>query len=225
METKKAYENYDFAEANQIMTNYMINTLSAFYGDFTKDILYIEKEDDLRRRQVQTVFYYNLKALTRLFAPILVFTTEELHDYFNFGDDKAASIALEKESEVLELPHEQKANALLEKFLEVRKDVLKALENKRNEKVIGKSLEAKLTISLKDEFKDILELNDSLKQMFIVSKCEVTDEHDGFEEFETSYIKVEKFNGHVCARCWCVFNDEDMHDDELCERCYDVINK
>ena len=225
VETKKAYENYDFAEANQIMTNYMINTLSAFYGDFTKDILYIEKEDDLRRRQVQTVFYYNLKALTRLFAPILVFTTEELHDYFDFGDDKAASIALEKEPEVLDLPHEQKANALLEKFLEVRKDVLKALENKRNEKVIGKSLEAKLTISLKDEFKDILELNDSLKQMFIVSKCEVTDEHDGFEEFETSYIKVEKFNGHVCARCWCVFDDEDMHNDELCERCYDVINK
>ena len=63
VETKKAYENYDFAEANQIMTNYMINTLSAFYGDFTKDILYIEKEDDLRRRQVQTVFYYNFKSI------------------------------------------------------------------------------------------------------------------------------------------------------------------
>lgn len=108
--------------------------------------------------------------------------------------------------------------------MEVRKDVLKALEVKRNDKVIGKSLEAKVTLSLKKEFADVEKLKDTLKLMFIVSKCELTDETDGLEEFETSYIKVEKFNGHTCARCWAVFDEDEMHDEELCERCFDVVN-
>lgn len=223
-DTKAAYDKYDFAEANQVMSNYMINVLSAFYGDFTKDILYIEKEDNLRRRQVQTVLYYNLKALTRLYSPILVFTTEELHDYFDFGEEKAVSICLEPEPKVLELPHLEQANHLLSKFMEVRKDVLKALEVKRNDKVIGKSLEAKVYLSLKEDYKDVLALKDTLKLMFIVSKCEVVEDHEGLEEFETSYIKVEKFNGHVCARCWAVYDEDEMHDEELCERCYEVVN-
>ena len=224
VDTKAAYEKYDFAEANQIMSNYLINVLSAFYGDFTKDILYIEKEDNFRRRQVQTVLYYNLKALTRLYSPILVFTTEELHDYFDFGEEKAPSICLEAEPQTLELPHLDQANALLSKFLEVRKDVLKALEEKRNEKVIGKSLEAKVYLSLKEDYKDVEALKDTLKLMFIVSKCELVENHEGFEEFDTSFVKVEKFNGHVCARCWAVYDADEMHDEELCERCYEVVN-
>ena len=224
VDTKAAYEKYDFAEANQIMSNYLINVLSAFYGDFTKDILYIEREDNFRRRQVQTVLYYNLKALTRLYSPILVFTTEELHDYFDFGEEKAPSICLEAEPQTLELPHLDQANALLSKFLEVRKDVLKALEEKRNEKVIGKSLEAKVYLSLKEDYKDVEALKDTLKLMFIVSKCELVENHEGFEEFDTSFVKVEKFNGHVCARCWAVYDADEMHDEELCERCYEVVN-
>ena len=223
-DTKNAYERYDFAEANQIMSNYLINVLSAFYGDFTKDILYIEKEDNKRRRQVQTVLYYNLKTLTRLYSPILVFTTEELHDYFDFGEEKAASICLEPMPQTLELPHEEEANALISKFLEVRKDVLKALEIKRNEKVIGKSLEAKVTLALKEDYQEVKQLEDTLKLMFIVSKCQIVSDTEGLEEYDTSYIKVEKFNGHVCARCWAVFDEDEMHDEELCQRCYDVVN-
>ena len=69
-----------------------------------------------------------------------------------------------------------------------------------------------------------IKMKDTLKLMFIVSKCELTDETDGLEEFETSYIKVEKFNGHTCARCWAVFDEDEMHDEELCERCFDVVN-
>lgn len=223
-DTKQAFDNYDFAEGNQIMSNYMINTLSAFYGDFTKDVLYIEKEDSLRRRQVQTVLYYNLMALTRLYAPILVFTAEELHDYFNFSDNKAESICLEPMPETVELPRLDEANELMTKFMEVRNDVLKALENKRNEKVIGKSLEAKITIALKDAYQDVVKLQETLKLMLIVSKCELVDSSNDLEEFDTCSIKVEKFDGHVCARCWAVFETAEMHDEELCERCYNVVN-
>ena len=223
--TMKAYDDFDFAEASQTMTNYMINTVSAFYGDFTKDILYIEKEDDLRRRQVQTVLFHNLKALTRLYAPILVFTAEELHDYFDFNEEKEASICLEAMPTTFDLPHLEEANALMEKFLEVRKDVLKALENKRNDKVIGKSLEAKVTLALKPEFKSVETLKETLKLMFIVSKCEVVEEGTGLEEFDSSYIGIEKFEGQTCARCWAVFEKEQMHDDELCVRCHEVVSK
>ena len=60
--------------------------------------------------------------------------------------------------------------------------------------------------------------------MFIVSKCELVENHEGFEEFDTSFVKVEKFNGHVCARCWAVYDADEMHDEELCERCYEVVN-
>ncbi len=221
--TKKSYDNYDFAEVTHLLTNYMINTLSSFYGDFTKDILYIEKEDNLRRRQVQTVFYYNIQTLVRLLAPILVFTTEELHDYFDFNDQKQASIALEKAPELLLIPDEDKIQQLFLQFLEVRKDVLKALELKRNEKLIGKSLEAKLTIALKPEVKEVVQLSDSFKQMFIVSWCDIVDDFNGLEEFDSCYIKVEKFEGHVCARCWSMFTTEQMYNEEICLRCHDVI--
>ncbi len=222
--TKAAYDAYNFADANNIMQNYLINEVSAFYGDFIKDILYIEKEDNPRRRQIQTVLYYILKTITRLYSPILVFTTEELHDYFDFGEEKAESIALEPAPAPVALEKEEESVALIEKVLAVRKDVLKALEEKRNDKVIGKSLEAKLTICLKPEYQDIAAIKDQLKTLFIVSKCTLAEDADGLDDYETAAIKVEKFNGHVCARCWAVYDDDEMHDDELCNRCYKVIH-
>ena len=91
----RAYDNYDFADANQQILNYFTNVLSSFYMDFTKDILYIEKADSLRRRQVQTVLYYHAKAMMKLISPVLVFTAEELHDHFHCDENKAESIFLE----------------------------------------------------------------------------------------------------------------------------------
>ena len=222
-DTKNAYDHYNFVEANNIMQNFLTNEVSAFYGDFIKDILYIVEEDNPRRRQIQTVLYYILKTITRLYAPILVFTTEEMHDYYDFGEEKAASIALEPAPETLVLKDADKAVALFDQLLAVRKDVLKALEEKRNDKVIGKSLEAKVTLCLKDEYKDVAQLEAQLKTLFIVSKCELVDSAEGLDEYEASYVKVEKFDGHVCARCWAYYDASEMHDDELCERCYKVI--
>ena len=78
--------------------------------------------------------------------------------------------------------------------MEVRKDVLKSMEGLRNEKLIKSNMETKVTLSLKDEYKDIANLKDDLKQLFIVAKVELVDDTT-LEEYETSYIKVEKFNG------------------------------
>ena len=81
--------------------------------------------------------------------------------------------------------------------MEVRKDVLKSMEGLRNEKLIKSNMETKVTLSLKDEYKDIANLKDDLKQLFIVAKVELVDDTT-LEEYETSYIKVEKFNGVQC---------------------------
>ena len=91
----EAYANYDFATANQEILNYFTNTLSSFYMDFTKDILYIEDANSPRRRQVQTVLYHHAKTMMKLLSTVLVFTAEELHDHFHCDENKAESIFLE----------------------------------------------------------------------------------------------------------------------------------
>ena len=124
----KAYSEYDFATANQEILNYFTNTLSSFYMDFTKDILYIEAADSLRRRQVQTVLYYNAKIMMKLLSPVLVFTSEELHDHFHCDDDQAESVFLEPKYELFDIENEQEVLDFFTRFMDLRKDVLRSME-------------------------------------------------------------------------------------------------
>ena len=220
---KEALNQYDFSEANQLILNCFTNTLSAFYMDFTKDILYIEKADGLRRRQVQTVLYHYAKTMMKLLSPVLVFTAEELHDHFHCDENKAESVFLEPKPELLNINNAESIKAYYDRFLMVRKDVMKALEDLRNEKVIKSNMEAKLTICFKDEYEDMAQLVNDLKQLFIVAKVELTDDLTDLVEFDTAYMKAEKFNGIQCPRCWNYY-DEDEMEGELCHRCHDVMN-
>ncbi len=219
----EAYANYDFATANQEILNYFTNTLSSFYMDFTKDILYIEDANSPRRRQVQTVLYHHAKTMMKLLSTVLVFTAEELHDHFHCDETKAESIFLEPKYELFDIENEEEVLAYFSKFMEVRKDVLKSMEGLRNEKLIKSNMETKVTLSLKDEYKDIANLKDDLKQLFIVAKVELVDDTT-LEEYETSYIKVEKFNGVQCPRCWNYFDEDEMNG-ELCSRCASVAHR
>ena len=219
----EAYANYDFATANQEILNYFTNTLSSFYMDFTKDILYIEDANSPRRRQVQTVLYHHAKTMMKLLSTVLVFTAEELHDHFHCDETKAESIFLEPKYELFDIENEEEVLAYFSKFMEVRKDVLKSMEGLRNEKLIKSNMETKVTLSLKDEYKDIANLKDDLKQLFIVAKVELVDDTT-LEEYETSYIKVEKFNGVECPRCWNYFDEDEMNG-ELCSRCASVAHR
>ena len=98
---------------------------------------------------------------------------------------------------------------------------MKSLEDLRNEKVIKSNMEAKVTICLKDEYKDMAELADSLKQLFIVAKVVLVEENVG-NEYETAYVASEKFVGHQCPRCWNYFDEDEMNG-ELCHRCHEAI--
>lgn len=218
----KAFDAFDFAEGNQAILNYFTNLLSSFYMDFTKDILYIEKANSKRRRQVQTVLYHHAKVLMKLLSVVLVFTSEELHDHFHCDKEKAESVFLEPAPAKFEIKDGDKVVSFFDKFLEVRKDVMRSLETLRNEKVIKSNLEAKITLVLKEDYQEVASLKDELKQLFIVSKVHLVDDVTDLQECETCYVKAEKFNGVKCPRCWNYFDEEEM-EGEVCHRCHEVL--
>ena len=106
--------------------------------------------------------------------------------------------------------------------MNLRTDVMKSLENLRAEKVINSNMEGKLTITLKDEYKSLAALEDSMKQLFIVAKVTLDDNAEGKDEYETCFIKAEKFHGVQCPRC-CNWFEEDELVDGLCPRCHEVV--
>lgn len=217
---KDCYMRYDFNAATQTLTNFMINELSSYYLDFTKDILYIEKKDDSRRRQVQTVLWDAVDALCRAWAPVLAFTMQEVWDHFS--NDESNSV------HYLEfVPKKDYANAelLKEKFsrlFAIRTEVLKALEEARNAKVIGKPLEASIALSCSEEDEKLLKetLCGKVAQWLIVSEVQFKD-NDGLKQALTT-IKVEKMEGTVCPRCWNI--SKEHNENGLCPRCQKVLN-
>lgn len=217
----KAYDSYEFDEVYRIILTYMTNDLSAFYIDFTKDILYIEAKDSLSRRSIQTVFYDNLIAMLKLLTPIIPHTTEEVYLH--------AKILKKQESVyLLSMPGTTKyanTNELLMKyrsFMDVRDDILKALEVARNEKVIGKSLAAKVVLHPTSQVRQLLEtLKLDLKQVSIVSEFEITDKDVQGITLDSGVFVVSAREGVMCSRCWQVVDQ--INDDELCERCNNVV--
>jgi len=209
---KASYDNHNFDEVYRIINNYMI-FLSNFYLDFTKDILYIEGSDSKVRRSVQTVLYETLFSLIRLLAPILPYTSEEVYQYFN--DKKKESIHLVGNPDIKNYEKLE----MWDKFFAVKDDVFKALEEARNDKLIGKGLEAIVYLNIKDEeFKNYFK--DYLKQLFIVSKVVLTDE--SLTKYANCEVKIEAFDGIKCERCWNLFEESEMKND-ICTRCHNVV--
>lgn len=215
---QKAYKEYRFADVTGALTNVMTNEFSSYYLDFTKDILYIEKQNDFRRRQVQTVIYHAIDVLLKLWAPILVHTCEEINDFF-----KADEISIHVTQFANELPvvHEEEIRKDMNRLLLIRSDIFKALENARGEKTIGKSLEAHVKVQLSAEDKAIVNrlLAQKFAQWLIVSKVEIVDEE--LPQFDVCGVQVQPCVGKVCPRCW---NISDSHaEDGLCDRCASVL--
>ena len=217
---KKAYAEYRFADVVTSLTNLMTNDFSAYYLDYAKDILYIDQKDSVRRRQVQTVIYTALDVLVRLWAPILCHTCEEVNDYLHLEEDSIHLGSFAK----MELPFDaDMVKNKMSRLLLIRSDVLKALENARNEKVIGKSLEAHVKLKVSAEDRALIEevFPNSLHQWLIVSKLSITDENLPF--YEVCGVAVERCEGTVCPRCWNITVSD--AEDGLCARCAAVLNK
>ena len=215
---KDAYANYDFVLASNTMTNFMTNELSSYYCDYAKDILYCD--EGLRRKQVQTVLLQAIDALVKLWSPILVFTTEEVYSFFKPNE---TSVHYTRFPESVTYVDSDKVKTDFARLHLLRDDVLKALEEARQNKTIGKSLEAHVYLHVSDEDKTLLEKNfgDKVNQWLIVSKADYTN--DELTKYETCEVKVEKVSGVVCPRCWNITDSTDP--EGLCDRCKKVLGK
>jgi len=213
------YENYQFNSITTELINFFNVELSSFYLDYGKDILYIEAEKSHKRLSMLTVLYTVLSKSVRLLAPILSFTAEEVYDNMPYEDAESVHLT---DFPAKNLIDDAALEAKWDKLLEVRDDVNKALEESRNEKVIGKSLEAAVEIYSNDsEVVELLNSVDNLHQLFIVSSVEVK-ENDGVA-YDLSTVKVTKAEGHRCERCWNIV--EEVNEEGLCPRCASILNK
>ncbi|MBO8155313.1 MAG: isoleucine--tRNA ligase [Bacillaceae bacterium] len=223
---RNSYEEYEFSPIYHAVHNFCTIDLSSFYLDFAKDVLYVEPMDEKRRRSIQTVYYEILTGLTKLLSPILSHTADEVWNYIPGVEEESVQLTDIPESREIEGQDELKAR--WDHFMNVRDDVLKALEEARNEKVIGKSLEAKVTIVPKDEkTKELLTSLEHLHQYLIVSGAEVADEHERAADFELVKVFVEKHPGEKCQRCWVASETvgKNAKHPELCDRCSDIVEK
>ncbi len=224
----KAYENYDFHQVFHFIHNFCIVDLSSLYLDILKDRTYVLPKDDLKRRASQTVVFEICRNLALLLSPILSFTCDEVWEYMKLPDKKE-SILLE---EFLTLPGQwrnDKINMLFEQLLDIRQEAQKALEDCRRKKVIGHSLDARLTVYLNEEVMPAVDLfQEELREIFIVSQIYLKKDGEGSykgEEIKVSF-DIDRADGEKCERCW-VYDQTvglDKGHPTLCKRCVDIVN-
>ncbi|NCU16210.1 isoleucine--tRNA ligase [Pallidibacillus pasinlerensis] len=227
---RENYVNYRFSEIYHDLTHFITLDLSAFYLDFAKDVLYIEAENNPVRRSMQTVIYECLVALTKMLSPIIPHTADEIWEYIPGVEEE--SVQLTDIPEYKELPNADQLVEKWTKFMKLRDEVLKALEEARNEKVIGKSLTAKVTLYVREHVKELLDsIDENVGQIFIVSDLEVAGSYEDAPEnalkLEHSAIVVTKAEGETCERCWVVTPDVGQNENHptLCPRCAEVVEE
>lgn len=225
-----AYENYEYSAIYHAINNFCTLDLSAFYLDFAKDVLYIEAENNQERRAIQTVLYECLVVLTKLVTPILPHTADEVWGYI--PNVTEASVQLTDMPTFKELSNSEQLVDKWTKIMELRDDILKALEEARNAKVIGKSLQAKISLYVNEATKDLLDsISENLQQIFIVSGFEVAGTYEGAPEealkLDTAAIVVSKAEGETCERCWVVTTEvgQDQDHPTVCPRCAHIVKE
>lgn len=218
-----AFSRYEFHGFIHNIHSFCVLDMSNFYLDVTKDRLYASKADDIKRRSGQTAMYIILDALVRMLAPVLAFTSEEIWKYMpHTKGDNPLSIQLNswpKANEEYENP------ALEEKWdrlHQIRDEVLKALENARNEKVIGSSLEAGVRLKASGaDYAFLTENSNILPMIFIVSQVFVEEDAGA----KNMGIEVLRASGEKCERCWIYSPTVGKNHDHptLCDRCIEVV--
>lgn len=181
------YENFEFVDLFKHVVNFINVDLSAYYLDYAKDVVYVEAPDSTERRSMQTVMYKTLVNLTKLLLPILPHTSEEIWEYLPAETEDFAYLS---EMPVVEdLGDTTELTVRWDKFRKLRDDVNKALEEARDNKLIGKPAEAAVTLYLNDEDTKFVEsLDTDIRIMLLVSQLSI-------ENLENSPADVKEFNG------------------------------
>lgn len=209
-----AYDNYRFDVVNRLITNYTINTLSAFYLDYAKDVLYVDAKDSFKRRSIQTVIYNHLNELLLLLNPIIPHTTSEVYSHLAYANKD--DVYLERYTEVKSY-QEKELLEDFDKFLSLRNDVLLKLEELRKDHVIGKSLEAGLNLGLPKD------LNESLKKLEVDLPLILMVAEVNVKESDSLTVEAYEAEGHKCERCWNIVKS--VNEIHVCKRCADVLKE
>ncbi len=229
-----AYNEYEFHIVYHAINKFCTIELSKLYIDITKDRLYVEKADGAKRRSGQSALYHVLSVITRLLAPVISFTAEEIWKTMPHGEsDKLESVFLNDMPRYSAAFAEETAalRAKWDKLFMYRDDVMKALELARAEKMIGKSLDAKVTVYANDDeaYKTLSAFESELATVYITSQASVAQGEapdSAFTETQSGIaVSVEPAEGCKCGRCWS-YSTKGVHDDEggfLCERCKNLI--
>ncbi|MGB2907465.1 MAG: isoleucine--tRNA ligase [Candidatus Aminicenantaceae bacterium] len=220
-EVRKAYEEFEYHVVIHAIYNFFAVELSSYYLDVLKDRLYCSGSKSGLRRSAQTAFFHILRDTLSLMAPILPFTTEEAWEAMPAYDGKSESVHLELFSDFSEVWLREETYQEWESLGGLREAVLKELEKAREEKLIGNSLEAAITIQAPEAERELLEkYRSELPVLFIVSAVKLGEA--GGEEIE---VGVDKISWKKCQRCWN-YSDyvgtSDAHPD-FCRRCEDVV--
>ena len=223
-ELKSLVQKHDYHGIFVKLLNFCTLDLSAFYFDIRKDSLYCDGKDSLKRRSVSTCLHILFDFLSKWFSPIISFTSEEA--WQSRHQDNSTSIL----SQIITEKDFTYSYSNLEKSFDelkrVRKSVTAALEIKRNEKLIGSSLQAKAIIYISSKIKQILSTLD-LAEMCIVSGVEIKDIAEktpssmNFEE-EDIFVDISLAEGDKCQRCWTILPEVKDNQDHLCNRCDNV---
>ena len=238
-----SYEKYEFHSIYHGIHNFCTVEMSNFYLDIIKDRLYCDPADSLSRKSAQTTIYLILDALVRMIAPVLAFTSEEIWAKMPHHKGVEVDSVLYNQIPQPNAEHSltpEKDN-MWDKLLRLRADVNKALELSRTDKIIGKPLEAEVTLVLDDvaaeAFEEISALD--LKSLFIVSSVIVQRESsaDIADSCDANCVKGIDFPGvsvyvrpsvdPKCSRCWIHNKDVGLSSEhpELCPRCVCVVSK
>ena len=227
-----AYDNYNFSEIYKEINQFCTVVMSNFYMNVSKDVLYIDAPNGYERRAMQTVFYEVVLKLAKLLTPIIPHTAEEIWSYL---DEEEEFAQLSNLPDIEELAGSAELVAKWDKFMTIRDYVLKANEVAREKKVIGKDFEAKTTLYVNAENKELLEsLDADLRLILITSELTIkpladkpTDD-DQVIDFDGVSVKVERMSGEVCTRCRITSEDVvtlPNGEDVLCPRCHAICEE
>ena len=220
---RDAYEHYDFSRAYHALYNFCVIDMSNFYMDVIKDRLYCA--DDHARRCAQTALYRILVDFTKLLAPILCFTSQEIWSYIPKLDGMKDYVVFEQMPEA-KAAADEAFEAKWDRIMAIRDDVKKVLEQARADKVIGSALEAGLTLYCSKEVFDFLNAipMDELADLFIVSHVDLVEGEGGVKGLvEGLGVSAAHAAGNKCLRCWKY--ETTVGEDGLCPRCAKVLKQ
>jgi len=227
-DVRSGYDDFAFHRIYHRVNHFCIVDLSAFYFDVLKDRLYISAPKSHGRRSAQTAIWRIGETLVRLLAPILTFTCEEIWSYLpkTVGREESVHLASFPTAAEIAADGTSQSDEDWKALRAVRDDVLKGLEEARNNKLIGTGLEAQVSIAAPDALHEVLQRHKSqLRYLFIVSAVNLAQgTGNGTGSVQ---VEIKKADGQKCERCWnySIHVGEDKNYPTVCERCSAVLKE